>query len=62
MRRVLAVAAVTVVLCAAAWNLAPPDWRWPALGSVAFFGIFIAVRIASAAIGAEAERRFNRPQ
>jgi hypothetical protein len=56
-------APVTVLIAlslaaAAAW-FAPPDWRWPAIGSALFVAIIVAMRAVSVAIGRAVEKKFN---
>ena len=42
-----------------AHSLAPPQWKWPIIGVIAFFAFFISTRIIARLIGEETERRFN---
>lgn len=62
MKKAVPVLAVSAVLIALSALLAPPGWKWPAIGTVFFFGFFITTRIAARAIGEEAEKRFNKPR
>jgi len=49
----------SLLLIAAVVRFAPKEWMWPAIGTVAFFAIFISTRIAARAIGEETEKRFK---
>lgn len=48
-----------LLLIAAVVRFAPKDWMWPGIGAIAFFAIFISMRIAARAIGEETEKRFK---
>jgi hypothetical protein len=49
----------SLLLIAAASYLAPPQWKWPAIGVITFFAFFISTRIIARLIGEETERRFD---
>ena len=50
---------VSLLLITAATYLSPPQWKWPIIGTIAFFAIFISTRIIARLIGEETEKRFG---
>jgi hypothetical protein len=60
MRKVVPLLGVSAVLIAAAAVWAPPQWKWPAIGVVAFVAIFVTTRVASVVITDAAEKQLDK--